>query len=182
MNNVFLSDVLDQPRAMREALAHYRQYGGAFSELSRIRPPKVLFTGMGSSHYCSQPAVIRLIAGGVTARVEAASEVLYYEQRAISPQTLLILTSQSGESGEIVDLIRRIPDGTTVVGITNDPGSALGRRADICLEMRVEPELAVSTRTYLASLILSDLTASAILGQSGEGAFAKWERAVDAET
>ena len=176
--NVFLDDVLNQTQAMRDAMACYKDYTSAFERLSSIKPQNVLFTGMGSSHYCSQPAVIRLIQGGMAARVEAASEVLYYERQAITPDTLLIITSQSGESGEIVSLLERLPASQTIVGITNDPRSTLGRRADICLEMRVAPELAVSTRTYLASLILSDMVASALLGESVQDSLRKSAEAV----
>ena len=178
--NVFLDDVLNQPQAMRDAMTCYKDYTSAFERISRIKPQNVLFTGMGSSHYCSQPAVIRLIQGGIAARVEAASEVLYYERQAITPDTLLIITSQSGESGEVVSLLERLPASQTIVGITNDPNSTLGRRADICLEMRVAPELAVSTRTYLASLILSDMVASALLGESVQESLGKSAEAVEA--
>lgn len=180
MSNVFLTDVLDQPRAMRKAMAHYAQYGALLEKIGRQKPAQVLFTGMGSSHYCSQSAVIRLNAGGLPARMESAAELLHYESGALTPGTLLVLTSQSGESGEIVDLIDKLPAAQTVVGITNNPGSTLGRRADICLEMRVENELAVSTRTYLAALVLSDMLASALLGTSVEESLAQCRAGIDA--
>ena len=105
MSNVFLEDVLDQPRAMREAIQSYMGYGAELAKLAALKPRRALFTGMGSSHYCSQSAVIRLIGGGVDARVVAASEALYYELDALTAGALPVLTSQSGESGEIVDLI-----------------------------------------------------------------------------
>lgn len=180
MKNVFLTDVLDQPAAMRKALAHYKSYGEIFEKLAVLKPKQVLFTGMGSSHYCSIPAVIRLIAGGISARVESAGEILYYEPNAIGSDTLLVLTSQSGESGEIVTLIDKLPKEQTVIGITNDPDSTLGRRADVCFLMQVAPELAVSTRTYLASLILSDLLAAALLGEDLAESLHQNEMAVDA--
>ncbi len=180
MNNVFLTDVLNQPAAMRAAMKEYESYGPELEKIAALNPRRILFTGMGSSHYCSQPAVIRLIEAGFEARVEAASEILYYEYRDITPDTLLILTSQSGGSGEIVDIINRLPAEQTVIGITNDPESALGRRANIRLEMHVAEELAVSTRTYLSSLILTDLVVSALLGQPIREALDNWKKAVDA--
>ncbi len=178
MSNVFLSDILAQPASMRAALTRYAAYGDLLASIGKLSAKRVLFTGMGSSHYCSQGAVIRLNQGGVQAMMESASEILHYEMGAISADTLLVLTSQSGESGEIVDIIARLPREQTVIGITNNPASALGRRANYLLEMHVEDELAVSTRTYLASLILSDLLASALLRAPCQPE--KWERAVDA--
>jgi len=179
-HNIFLEDVLDQPNAMGSAIASYARYGELLKQLRDYQFRQVLFTGMGSSHYCSQSAVIRLNQSGVPARMESASEILHYEWKAITPDTLLVLTSQSGESGEIVSILERLPDKLKVVGITNDPDSALGRRADIRLEMRVAPELAVSTRTYLSSLILSDMLASALLGETVENSLKRSTRAIDA--
>ena len=180
MSNVFLTDVLNQPQAMREAMSHYAHYGELMKKIAALKPAQVLFAGMGSSHYCSQPAVIRLNEGGIPARVEAASEILYYEWNAIGPDTILVLTSQSGESGEIVDMLAKLPHEQMVIGITNNPDSSLGRRANLCLEMHVAPELAVSTRTYLASLILTDMIVSALLGQPMEDSLCECARAVDA--
>lgn len=178
MENVFLADVLDQPDAMRKAMAFYRQYHTQMEQIRTLKPRKVLFTGMGSSHYCSQAAVIVLNQGGIPARMESASEILHYEWGAISDDTLLVLTSQSGESGEIVDILKKLPENQKIVGITNDPNSSLGRRADICLEMHVAPELAVSTRTYLASLILSDMLAVALLGEDYQDSLDHYAAAV----
>ena len=180
MKNVFLSDVLGQPEALGLALNEYRAYAVTLAHLTALKPRQVLFAGMGSSHYCSQSAVIRLNQAGVAARMESASQILYYEMGAITPDTLLVLTSQSGESGEIVKLIQRLPADQPVVGITNQPGSVLGRRADFLLPMQVEDELAVSTRTYLASLILSDLLTSALLNELSDDSYGEVERALDA--
>lgn len=179
MDNVFLSDVLDQPNAMRKAVAFWRTFSFQMEQLRALNPKQVLFTGMGSSHYCSQGAVILLNQGGIPARMESASEILHYERGSITPETVLVLTSQSGESGEIVELIQKLPAEQTIVGLTNNPNSTLGRRADICLEMHVEPELAVSTRTYLASLVLSDMVATALLKQDWGATLTKFEEAVD---
>lgn len=180
MENVFLSDILDQPNAMRKAMDFYKHYSEQMEQIRTLKPRQVLFTGMGSSHYCSQGAVIALNQGGIPARMESASEILHYEWGTVSANTLLVLTSQSGESGEIVDILNRLPVDQKIIGITNDPTSSLGRRADICLNMHVAPELAVSTRTYLASLILSDMVASALLGEDHLTSLHCFTRTVDA--
>lgn len=179
MENVFLTDVLNQPEAMANAMAVYETYGPQMAQIAALHPRQVLFTGMGSSHWCSQGAVITLNRAGIPARMESASEILHYEWDAITSGTLLVLTSQSGESGEIVDILKNLPREQTVIGITNNPDSSLGRRADICLQMRVAPELAVSTRTYLASLVLSDMVASALLRQDALAVIHGWKAAAD---
>ena len=180
MNNVFLRDVLIQGKAMRRALGFYEKYTVQWEKIAALKPWHILFTGMGSSHYCSYPASIQLNEGGIPAKVVSASELLYYEMNSIREDTLLVLISQSGESGEIVDLIERLPANQLVIGITNDSKSALGRRANIRLDMKVENELAVSTRTYLASLILADVAANALLHQSIPNVLTQWKNTVDA--
>lgn len=163
MKNIFLKDVLGQPDAIQKALKEYLDYSALFSAISKLKYRDILFCGMGSSHYCSQPSVIRLGNAGIPARMESASEVLHYEWGAIREDSLLVLTSQSGESGEIVDIIERLPSSHTVIGITNDLGSTLGKRANYLFEMKVENEIGVSTRTFLASIVLSDMITSALL-------------------
>lgn len=180
MSNVFLADVLAQPKSMREAIATYRTYEQTFEKIAALQPKQIIFAGMGSSHYCSIPASIKLNAAGLYSSVYSASELLYYEWNAITTETLLVLISQSGESGEIVDIIQKLPREQLVIGITNEAESALSKRADICLEMQVKPEQAASTRTYLASLILTDMLAEALIGHNVQDALVQCEQAVDA--
>lgn len=180
MNNVFLTDVLRQARDLKKALTAYEKQKDMLRKIGELSFREVIFTGMGSSHSCAYPAVCELNEGGIHAKTVSASQLLYYEMESIERNTLLVLISQSGESGEIVDLIHRLPPKKSIIGITNNPHSALGQRADLRLEMRVENELAVSTRTYLASLILCDLTACALLGQPLESSFTAWKAALNA--
>lgn len=180
MSNAFLNDVLAQPRAMREALSRYDRLDGVLAGIAALRHDEVLFVGMGSSHYGCLPAVLRLNAAGNPARAVSASEILHYEWGAIRPQTLLVAVSQSGESGEIVELVRRLPAGRPLIGITNDPASALGRRADLLLPMGVRPETAASTRTYQATLVLTALLADALLGRSPGETLRAFGQAADA--
>ncbi len=182
MNNVFLNDVIDQPTTMMRALNEYskKDYMDVFKAVSKLSSSKVIFTGMGSSHYCSQGAVIELNQASITTRMESTSQILYYEQNAITEDTLQVLTSQSGESGEIVSLIEKLPRTQCVVGITNDPNSTLGRRANFLLPMQVASELAVSTRTYLSSLVLTNLLTHALLGKLDTSKYEKLQHAIEA--
>ena len=109
MKNVFLTDVLNQPKDMRRALRFYADFDDVLGAIRALSPRSVLFTGMGSSHYCAQSTVIRLIQGGIPSRMESAGEILYYEDRSLLGAALTVLISQSGESGEIVDLLKQIP-------------------------------------------------------------------------
>ncbi len=179
MDNVFLEDVMKQHEAMEEAIKKYRGYAEVFQKIAALKPDRVLFTGMGSSHFAAIPASIRLNQGGIVSNVYSASELLYYEWNLISSDTLLVLTSQSGESGEIVDILQKLPADRLVIGITNEPQSTLGRRADILLSMGVEPEVAVSSRTYLASLVLLNTFAALLLGESARDTLDRCQNAIE---
>lgn len=180
MGNVFLTDILKQPDSMRQAIRCYSEYSSKLEKVAQLKHSGILLTGMGSSHFCNIPATISLIDKGIPARVIGTSELLYYERCALKDDALLVIVSQSGESGEVVDLLKTLPEQLVTIGITNDIHSALGRQADIALEMCVAPELAVSTRTYLASLILTDLFASVMMDHPWENAINDWNRAINA--
>jgi glucosamine--fructose-6-phosphate aminotransferase (isomerizing) len=82
---------------------------------------------------------------------------------SIKKDTLLVLISQSGESVEIVKLISRLPEDIFVVGVTNDPQSSLGRRAQITVVLNVEEEESVTTRTYLSSIMAVGLIGKSLI-------------------
>jgi glucosamine--fructose-6-phosphate aminotransferase (isomerizing) len=165
MNN-FLRDILDQPGSLGKAFQSYitaesikKMKGIADSDFDNI-----VFAGMGSSHDACYGASIYLTQKGYKAAVFSAGQLLHYQFGVIHKRTLLVLVSQSGESGEIVHLISKIPSECKVVAITNDPESTLGRRGNYTFLLNVAPEESVSTRTYGSSLILLNLIAKAIAG------------------
>jgi glucosamine--fructose-6-phosphate aminotransferase (isomerizing) len=178
--NVFLEDVLAQPRVIRTALDFYEAQGypAAMKKLAEGHYDKVVFAGMGSSHYCNFGSAIHLASRGVTAVVKSAGELLHHERGLIDERTLLVMVSQSGESGEVVKFFEDGACPATVVAITNQAGSTLARRADSTFLLHVEPEKSVSTRTYLASVLLSTMLSYAIGGDSGAALMAELRRSV----
>lgn len=175
--NGYLKDVLDQPASLRAAIDFYEDQGYARKAPDRRGFDKVLFAGMGSSHYCSFGAAMHLNARGIPAKAMSAGQLLCYELPSLDSRTLLVLVSQSGASGEIVRLCELVPPDVSVIGITNDPSSSLGRRAVASFILHVAGEEAVSTRTYLSSWVLTGLLARGISGCSGEDFLAGAARA-----
>jgi glucosamine--fructose-6-phosphate aminotransferase (isomerizing) len=179
MNN-YLKDVLDQPHSLRKA---FKSYVGSESiqkmeELIKLKFDKIIFTGMGSSHYSCYCASIHLNQHGFVSMVKSASQLLHYEINLVNERTLLVMVSQSGESGEIVSLINKLPKNCPVVAITNNPQSTLGRRGNFTFLLEVADEESVSTRTYLASLILLDLIAKSLTKQLDDGMIQQFEKAL----
>lgn len=166
MNN-FLKDVLDQPCSLRKSLQALIS-SGSIKTMNKIdvgQYEKIIFSGMGSSHFCNCAASTFLNQNGYISSVISTSHLVHYEINSIDTSTLLVLISQSGESAEIAKLIENIPDNITVIAITNNANSILGKRGNYKLILNVPDEEAVSTRTYLASLIISNLLAKALVGQ-----------------
>jgi glucosamine--fructose-6-phosphate aminotransferase (isomerizing) len=164
--NGYEADILSQPEDIRRALEFYRGNGYAekLAEFASKSYKNIVFTGMGGSYISCYNAVTMLRNMGFPAMKIPSSQLLHFETRAIAEDSLLVCVSQSGESAEVVGLLKELPEHKNLIGITNDMGSTLGKRADLALDMRVAPERTVSTRTYLASLAINHILAHAICG------------------
>lgn len=169
-NQGYLSDILDQPESLRKALPVYLgpEYLERMVDLARLKFDRIIFSGMGSSNFCSLGASILLNSGGYSSEVKSAGHLLHYDMEQAGKGTLLFLISQSGESIEITNILDRLPEGSVVAAITNNPSSTLAKRADLTFNLNVAAEESVTTRTYLASLLLVDIIAKTISGQRDE--------------
>jgi glucosamine--fructose-6-phosphate aminotransferase (isomerizing) len=90
----------------------------------------------------------------------------------VTDQTLLIVTSQSGASGEIVSLLQSRPRLATLVAITNDETSPLATAADLVIALHSGDEATVSTKSYLNSLAAHDLLAATLTGTAPDDVLA----------
>ncbi len=180
MNN-YLKDILDQPRSLRQAFKTYIDPENLqkMKDLSKSKFDKIIFTGMGSSHYACYGASILLNQNGFFTMVKSTSQLLHYELNLINERTLLVMVSQSGESGEIVSLISKLSPQCPVVAITNNPESTLGRRGNHIFLLQVADEESVSTRTYLSSLIILNLVAQSLLKRLDEVTIQQYRKALD---
>lgn len=178
--NSFEQDVFSQPSDVRSALNYYREQGyyEKIRALTEKKFDKIVMTGMGSSYSACMNAATKLRIHGYNCIAQVTSQLLHYEMSSIDEKTLLIVVSQSGRSGEIVELVKRLTVPCVVVGVTNDDESQLGIRADLILNIHVRPELAVSTRTYLASFVIMELFVKAFLSQPEKLFFGDMEASI----
>lgn len=132
---------------------------------------RVVLTGMGSSHYAGLPTWRRLTALGRSAWAVDTGQLLD-DDALLTEGTLLVVTSQSGASGEVTELLRRREGGrvaaAAVVGITDDHDSPLARSADLVVPLHSGPEATVSTKSYLNTLAVHRLLRAAVAGEDGE--------------
>jgi glucosamine--fructose-6-phosphate aminotransferase (isomerizing) len=149
----FERDIAGQPDALRQFACSTAR--GELAAILRERYDRVIFTGMGSSHFAALPSWRQLTADGRSTWWIDTGQLLD-SPRLITPASLLVITSQSGASGEITALFS--PRGhqpvrpQAVVGITNEVGSPLARSSDAIIALHSGAEATVSAKSYLNSL------------------------------
>lgn len=176
----YLEDILSQDTQMQNALSCYRT-GGVKEKLEKLAGmsiTKVIFSGMGSSHFCAYGAGILLQQHGICAQVVSTGELIYYERECIDKNTVLCLISQSGESAEIKHLLELVGEDMFVIAVTNKEESTLGKRGNLTFALQVSDEISVTTRTYQSSLIMAQLIAAAICGEKPEAVLKEYEKTV----
>src|SRR6266545_709059 len=120
--DLFLQEILEQPQALRTTMKHWSEgaeEARVREKLGKVRPPLVVFTGMGSSLNACLPACTYLNQRGIAAAALESAELLYYHPALYAPENLLIVVSQSGESVEPVRLMEALPDRVLAITLTN---------------------------------------------------------------
>jgi glucosamine--fructose-6-phosphate aminotransferase (isomerizing) len=176
----FEEDILDQPRALQAFLEGPRP--SRVTERPAGDYDRIILTGMGSSHFAGLRTWRRLAAAGLPAWWVSTDELLE-SLGLITEGSLVLVTSQSGASGETGALLqalaeRRVP--VEVVGITNDPDSPLGRQSETVVELRSGTEATVSTKSYVNSLAAHEWLTAGLLGGDGATLEASFDRALAA--
>ncbi len=154
----FLQEVLEQPQALLELVD--RHQGEGFDSLCRARrlldgASRVILTGMGTSYYAPLCVLDDFLKMGAI-HLEAG-ELFEYHRGLITPDTVLVMISQSGESIEIKRLLEKLPEGCRVIGVTNDPASTLAAASDCPLLLYGGSERTITNRTFTNTLALLEL-------------------------
>jgi glucosamine--fructose-6-phosphate aminotransferase (isomerizing) len=147
----FVADIRSQGEALQDVASHASEIAAIGSELKLDQFERIVFSGMGASHFATYPTWLQLVAAGLPAWRLETSELLHYAPDLLTRRTLLWLTSQSGESIEIRELLSRLPrqQRPRIVATTNDPTSSLAQAADAVIDICAGAEQAVGTRTYV---------------------------------
>jgi glutamine---fructose-6-phosphate transaminase (isomerizing) len=152
----YLRDILHQPHALENTLASletFKPLQDIAARLNKGRFQRVVLTGMGSSFHALHPLNLELISHGLTALMVETSELVHYKNRFFDPKTLIIAVSQSGQSAEMVRLVRTNHKRCTVIAVTNTPDSPLAQHADAAVLTKAGNEFSVSCKTYVTALM-----------------------------
>ena len=147
---------------------------GLVAAVNRIRNAKgrVVLTGMGKSGHIARKIGATLASTGTPASFVHPAEASHGDLGMITPDDVIIMISNSGESPELRDILnysRRFQ--VPLIAITSVPSSTLGNEADIVLPLPRAREacpngLAPTTSTLL-QLALGDALAMALLEDKG---------------
>jgi glucosamine--fructose-6-phosphate aminotransferase (isomerizing) len=170
--NPYISDILSQPAALREAVKKYSPDALApiATGLQNGEFDRLVITGMGASYNAAYPAYLELSGLPIPVVLVNAAELVHYMNRQIGARTLLWANSQSGRSAELLHLLQRIgptPPACLLASV-NDEASSLATAADICLPVHAGPESTVSTKTYVNTLGVNLLAAQQLAGRDIE--------------
>jgi glutamine---fructose-6-phosphate transaminase (isomerizing) len=170
----FERDITEQPAALRTFAK--ADPGQALAALRSFSYSRIVLTGMGSSHVAALPTWHGLVGHGRPAWWVDTGQLLD-APGLITDQTLMIVTSQSGASGEVVALLESSPRPAALLAVTNDGSSPLAAAADAVLRLHSGDEATVSTKSYLNSVAAHDLIGSALAGIPPEEILAMVEAA-----
>lgn len=169
--NKFLDEILEQPAALRDTLAFYESGEGkdllqrAINLCQGIEIAGILLTGMGSSFFTSYLASCLLSANGITAFAINASELLHYHFSLLRKDTVLVGVSQSGESFEVVEILKRLPGGVPSLAITNQASSNLAKMGSEVLLSKAGNEEMTSTKSYISIALVKLILSWALAGK-----------------
>jgi len=160
----------EQPARLRALIAAYRHEAGlqarleSFRELA-ARPGPVLFIGMGASFCSSISGSVLLQSHGRPSFSLDAGEWLHYGAPVWTDAALSVLLTTSGESAELVELLRRFAD-QPVGLICNNSESTCWHLVKQRLPILAGPEYGNATKTYTNATAAAIILASEILGRT----------------
>jgi glucosamine--fructose-6-phosphate aminotransferase (isomerizing) len=163
----FLNDILRQPNSLLSTVNYLAGAGQGQLEsaAAAVRSsPHAYLTGIGSSYHAALGAASLFNQGArPPVHVQDASELLHFA--AFVPDSVMIVISRSGQSAEVVGLLKKAREsGTTVIGLTNSETGALAREAQIPIVISTALDHAISVNTYSTLAVASAALASASLG------------------
>ena len=133
---------------------------------------KVVITGVGKSGIIAMKIAASLSSTGTPAFCLHATDATHGDLGIVEKRDVVIGISKSGNSQEIKDLIPFLKNnGNTVIGMTANPKSYLGKKSDYLLYTPVEKEacphnLAPTTSTTV-QLVMGDALAMSLMELNG---------------
>jgi len=167
----------EQPERLRGLLRSYATDPEIRRQLAEIRelcaaPGPVMFLGMGASLCSCYAGAVALAAQGRPAFAVDAGEWLHYGARTWDQAALSVLVTTSGESAELVELVKAAGERPLAL-ICNNAASACWQMTKRRLPILAGPEYGNATKTYTNATGAAIIVAAEILGWN-------WQRDAEA--
>ncbi|MFN3583789.1 SIS domain-containing protein [Phenylobacterium sp.] len=133
---------------------------------------RIVCTGMGKSGHVARKMAATFASTGSPAFFVHPAEASHGDLGMIGPGDVIVALSKSGEARELADVLAyakrfQIP----LIGVTAQPGSALGRAADIVIELadtsEATAEVNAPTTSTTLQIAIGDALAVALLERRG---------------
>ncbi|MGB6319123.1 MAG: glutamine--fructose-6-phosphate transaminase (isomerizing), partial [Litorimonas sp.] len=167
-----LKEIHEQPETLARTLSHYLDLG----RLSVEMPDGLDFTGIdrvvivacGTAFYAGMLGkyLFEQVAG-IATEIDIASE-FRYRSPVLTPGSLMIVVSQSGETADTLAALRYAKDaGLKTAALVNVMTSTMAREADTAMPIKAGPEIGVaSTKAFTSqATALAALAVGAALQQ-----------------
>ena len=165
-DHFMIKEIMEEPKAIKTAIMQDEQ---SFTRMAIdiLRAKQVIITACGTSRYAA--LVGRYLFSEVAQKfcdVVMASEFQYFSE-SIDKNTLVIAVSQSGETADVIEGVKKAKaNGAEVISIVNRFGSILCRMSDHVIYLNCGPEIAVAaTKSLISQLAIFYLLAFAMANQ-----------------
>jgi arabinose-5-phosphate isomerase len=159
-----------------EAIAEMsRRLGDEFAravELIASSLGRCIVSGVGKSGLVGRKIAATLTSTGTPAIFLHPVDGLHGDLGMVGPSDVALLISKSGETEELFPLLEQLKRfGVSVIALSGDRESMLGRQADVCLDVSVREEACPTTdaptTSTTAAMAMGDALAVALLERKG---------------
>jgi glutamine---fructose-6-phosphate transaminase (isomerizing) len=165
-----IKEIKEQPKSSSRLIESIKlTQKDLFSRFSKLikSSSKVVFIACGTSYHASLVGVHLLRRLGIEAHAIIASE--FENFFLVDKKTLVIILSQSGETMDIVSLLKDIKDSCAkIASIVNVPYSTIERMSDLSIQTLAGPEISVASTKVFTNQIISLLGLAKELGYNTE--------------
>lgn len=133
---------------------------------------RLIITGMGKSGHIGKKIAATFSSTGTPSYFLHPAESTHGDSGIITRDDVIIAISNSGESQELLNLLPLLKRfGLTIIAMTSNPNSTLGKAGDIFLDISVEKEACplgkAPTASTTVTLALGDALAMCLLKKRG---------------
>ena len=168
-------EIMEQPSALQDVTRGRLLEKAGSSKLGGLEVPdrvlgdldRIIVTGCGTSWHAALIGARMLEElAGVHAVAEYASE-FRYRDAVLSPRTLVLGVSQSGETADTIAALREAKRrGCPTMGIVNGIGSSIATETDFGIYLHAGPEIGVaSTKSFSSQIVALALFALSVARQ-----------------